>query len=67
MTVWRKTVAPRLRKTLHAVRDMRRRMHGPGPQQGAELKRVLLGHDRYYDAVPRNGKLLRGFRDTSRR
>jgi hypothetical protein len=33
----------------------------------AGLKRVLLGHDRYYDAVPRNGKLLRGFRDTSRR
>jgi hypothetical protein len=33
----------------------------------ARLKRVLLGHDRYYDAMPRNGKLLRGFRDTSRR
>jgi RNA-directed DNA polymerase len=63
-TVRRKTIAQRLRKKLQAVKDtLRRRMHWPIPQQGAWLKSVLLGHYRYY-AVPRNGSLLRVFRDT---
>lgn len=63
-TVRRKTIAPRLRKKLQAVKDtLRRRMHWPIPQQGAWLKSVLLGHYRYY-AGPRNGSLLRVFRDT---
>jgi RNA-directed DNA polymerase len=63
-TVRRKTIAPRLRKKRQAVKDpLRRRLHWPIPQQGAWLKRVLLGHYRY-DAVPRNGSLLRVCRDT---
>jgi RNA-directed DNA polymerase len=63
-TVRRKTMAQRRRKKLQAVKDtLRRRMHWPIPQQGAWLKSVLLGHYRYY-AVPRNGRLLRVFRDT---
>jgi group II intron reverse transcriptase/maturase len=62
--VRRKTIAQRLRKKLQAVKDtLRRRMHWPIPQQGAWLHSVLLGHYRYY-AVPRNGSLLRVFRDT---
>jgi len=63
-TVRRKTIAQRRRKKLQAVNDtLRRRMHWPIPQQGAWRKSVLLGQDRY-DAVPRNGSLLRVFRDT---
>jgi hypothetical protein len=66
-TVRRKTMAQRLRKTLQAVQDtLRRRMHWPIPQQGAWLKSVLWGHDRYY-AVPRNGSRLRVCRDTRMR
>ena len=63
-TVRRKTIAQRLRKQLPAVKDTRRRrLHGPMPPQGAWLHSVLLGHYRYY-GVPRNGRLLRVFRDT---
>jgi RNA-directed DNA polymerase len=63
-TVRRKTIAQRLRRKLQAVKEtLRRRMHWPIPQQGAWLKSVLLGHYRYY-AVPRNGSLLKVFRDT---
>jgi RNA-directed DNA polymerase len=63
-TVRRKTIAQRLRKKLHAVKEtLRWRMHWPIPQQGAWLHSVLLGHYRYY-GVPRNGRLLTVFRDT---
>jgi RNA-directed DNA polymerase len=63
-TVRRKTMVQRLRKKLHAVKDMlRRRMHWPIPQQGAWLQSVLLGHSRYY-GVPRTGSLLKVFRET---
>jgi RNA-directed DNA polymerase len=59
----RQTLAQRLRKTLQAVQETRRRrMHWPIPPQGAWLTSGLLGHDRY-DAVPRNGSLLPVFRD----
>jgi hypothetical protein len=57
----------RLRKKLQAVKDtLRRRRHWPIPQQGAWLQSVLLGHARYY-GVPRNGSLLKVFRETIRR
>jgi len=63
-TVRRKTIAKRLRKKVQEVRDtLRRRMHWPISQQGAWLRSVLLGHDRYY-AVPRHGSRLRMFRET---
>ena len=66
-TVRRKTMAPRLRKKLHAVKEtLRRRLHGPLPPQGAWLQSVLLGHYRYY-GVPRNGSLLTVVRETIRR
>jgi RNA-directed DNA polymerase len=66
-TVRRKTMAQRLRKKRHAVKDTRRRrLPWPIPQQGAWLHSVRRGHDRY-DAVPRNGRLLRVCRDTLRR
>jgi RNA-directed DNA polymerase len=66
-TVRRKTMAQRLRKKLHAVKETRRRrMHWPIPQQGAWLQSVRLGHSRYYD-VPRTGSLLTVCRDTIRR
>jgi RNA-directed DNA polymerase len=66
-TVRRKTIAQRLRKKLQDVKaTLRTRMHWPIPQQGAWRCSVLLGHYRYY-AVPRNGSLLRVFRETVRR
>src|SRR5262245_58560064 len=64
VTVRRKTIAQRLRKKRHAVKEtLRWRLHWPIPQQGAWLPSVLLGHYRY-DGVPRNGRLLTVFRDT---
>ena len=62
-TVRRKTIAKRLRKKLQDIKAaLRERMHWPIPQQGAWLRSVLLGHYRYY-AVPRNGSLLKVFRE----
>jgi RNA-directed DNA polymerase len=66
-TVRRKTIAQRLRKKLHAVKEpLRWRMHWPIPPQGAWLQSVLLGPYRSY-GVPRHGRLLTVFRDTIRR
>lgn len=66
-TVRWKTIAKRLRRKLQEVKDtLRQHMHWPIPQQGAWLRSVLLGHSRYY-GVPRNGSLLRVFRETLRR
>ena len=66
-TVRRKTSAKRLRKKLQDIKAaLRERMHWPIPQQGAWLRSGLLGHYRYY-AVPRNGSLLKVFREGIRR
>jgi RNA-directed DNA polymerase len=47
-TVRRKTIAKRLRKKLQDIKAaLRERRHWPIPQQGAWLRRVLLGHYRY--------------------
>jgi len=63
-TVRRKTLAKRLRQKLQEVNAaLRERRHGPIPQQGAWLRRVLLGHYRS-SAVPRNGSLRSMFRET---
>jgi RNA-directed DNA polymerase len=62
-TVRRQTMVPRLRKQRQAVKNRRRRMHWPLPQQGAWLPSVLLGHYRY-DGVPRHGRRLQVFRET---
>jgi RNA-directed DNA polymerase len=63
-TVRRKTIAKRLRQKLQDVKDtLRRRMHWPISPQGAWLRSVLRGHYRYYGG-PRNGSLLRRFRET---
>jgi len=64
-TVRRKTIAQRLRKKLHAIKETRR-LPWPIPQQGAWLQSVRLGHSRSY-GVPRNGSLLTVGRDTMRR
>jgi group II intron reverse transcriptase/maturase len=62
-TVRRKTIAKRLRQKLQEIGQLlRERMHWPIPHQGAWLRSVLLGHYRYY-AVPRNGRLLKVFRE----
>jgi group II intron reverse transcriptase/maturase len=62
-TVRRKTVASRLRRKLHEVKQtLRKRMCLPIPSQGTWLRAVLLGHYRYF-AVPRNSSLLRVFRE----
>lgn len=66
-TVRRKTIAKRLRTKLQAVKaSLQTRRHWPIPQQGAWLRRVLLGHYRY-SAMPRNGRLLTVFRETRSR
>ena len=62
-TVRRKTVASRLRRKLHEVKQtLRKRMCLPIPSQGTWLRAVLLGYYRYF-AVPRNSSLLRVFRE----
>ena len=62
-TVRRKTVANRLRRKLHEVKQtLRKRMCLPIPSQGTWLRAVLLGYYRYF-AVPRNSSLLRVFRE----
>ena len=62
-TVRRRTVANRLRRKLHEVKQtLRKRMCLPIPSQGTWLRAVLLGYYRYF-AVPRNSSLLRVFRE----
>jgi group II intron reverse transcriptase/maturase len=56
--ILRRTIAQRFRaKLAESKGELRRRMHLPVPVQGAWLRSVLLGHDRYY-GVPLNGKAL---------
>jgi RNA-directed DNA polymerase len=62
-TVLRQTVRTRWQAKLRAVKtELRRRLHQPVPEQGAYLRAVVLGHNRYY-GVPRNGPALHAFRE----
>jgi group II intron reverse transcriptase/maturase len=61
-TVLRQTMRKRWQAKLREVKtELRRRLHDPLPEQGAYLRSVLLGHNRYY-GVPRNGPSLGAFR-----
>jgi RNA-directed DNA polymerase len=61
-TVLRQTVRTRWQAKLRAVKtELRRRLHQPVPEQGAYLRAVVLGHNRYY-GVPLNGPALHAFR-----
>lgn len=60
--VLRQTMKKRMRAKLKALKiEMKRRLHGPIPEQGKWLRSVLLGHYRYY-GVPRNGPAMEAFR-----
>ena len=61
-TVLRQTVRTRWQTKLRAVKAaLRQRLHQPVPEQGAYLRAVVLGHNRYY-GVPLNGPALHAFR-----
>jgi group II intron reverse transcriptase/maturase len=61
-TVLRQTMRTRWQAKLRAVKtELRRRMHLPVAEQGAYLRAVVLGHNRYY-GVPMNGPALNAFR-----
>jgi group II intron reverse transcriptase/maturase len=61
-TVLRQTVRTRWQAKLRAMKtELRRRLHQPVPEQGAYLRAVVLGHNRYY-GVPMNGPALNAFR-----
>jgi group II intron reverse transcriptase/maturase len=63
VAVLRQTMRKRWQAKLREVRtELRRRLHDPLPEQGAYLRSVLLGHNRYY-GVPRNGPSLGAFRN----
>src|SRR5438093_1779756 len=61
-TVLRQTMRTRLRAKPEEVKaELRRRRHDRIPEQGAYLRAVVLGHNRYY-GVPLNGPALHAFR-----
>lgn len=61
-TVVRKTVRQKMTAKLAELKvELRRRMHQPVKEQGAWLKAVILGYDRYY-GVPGNWSALLRFR-----
>ncbi|MGA8212654.1 MAG: group II intron reverse transcriptase/maturase [Candidatus Sulfotelmatobacter sp.] len=61
-TVLRQTMRQRWQAKLQELKvELRQRMHTPIPEQGAYLRSVLLGHNRYY-GVPLNGPALGAFR-----
>jgi group II intron reverse transcriptase/maturase len=61
-TVLRQTMRKRWQAKLREVNVvLRQRMHLPIPEQGAYLRVVVLGHNRYY-GVPMNGPALSAFR-----
>jgi RNA-directed DNA polymerase len=65
--IHRKTRGDRMRATLGRVKDeLRRRMHGPIPEQGRWLGQVLTGFFAYH-AVPTNFRALRAFHCLVRR
>jgi group II intron reverse transcriptase/maturase len=58
----RKTMRKRWQaKLLEVKTELRRRMHDPVPEQGAYLRAVVGGHNRYY-GVPGNGARIAAFR-----
>ena len=60
--VLRQTMRTRWQAKLRAVKTrLRQRLHQPVPEQGAYLRAVVLGHNRYY-SVPLNGPALHAFR-----
>ncbi len=66
-TVLRQTMRKRWQAKLREVRaELRRRLHDPLPEQGAYLRSVLPGHNRYY-GVPRNGPSLGAFHNAMTR
>ena len=61
-TVLRQTMRKRWQAKLREVKAvLRQRMHLPIPEQGAYLRAVVLGHNRYY-GVPMNSPALGAFR-----
>ena len=61
-TVWRKTMAKRMRGKLQEIKEeLRRRRHEPIPEQGSWLKAVVRGYFNYH-AVPNNTDRLSAFR-----
>jgi hypothetical protein len=66
-TVWRKTAKKRMVAKLHAIKaELRLRMHEPGADVGAWLRRVVTGYYRYH-AVPGNLARLSVFGQRLRR
>lgn len=66
-TVWRETVAKRMRAKLSEIKqELRTRMHEPIAQTGKWLKQVVQGYYRYH-AVPGNLRRLSLFRWRLRR
>jgi len=58
----RKTMRKRWQAKLHEVKtELRRRMHRTVPEQGAYLRAVVGGHNRYF-GVPTNSAQLQAFR-----
>lgn len=61
-TVLRQTMRTRWQAKLRELRvELQRRLHTPIPEQGAYLRSVVTGHNRYY-GVPMNGPALGAFR-----
>ena len=61
-TVWRKTIAKRMRAKLQEIKEeFKRRRHGLVPKQGQWLKAVVQGYFNYH-AVPNNTERLNSFR-----
>jgi group II intron reverse transcriptase/maturase len=62
-TVWRKTIAKRMRAKLREVKEeLMRRRHKPVPEQGRWLQAVVRGFFNYH-AVPDNSRSMSVFRD----
>ena len=61
--VLRQTIKVRLRRKLAEVKQwLRKHLHDPVRRVGEHLRRVVLGHFRYY-GIPRNGPALCSFRN----
>jgi len=62
-TVWRKTIAKRMRAKLREIKeDLMRRRHEPVPEMGRWLRSVVQGYFNYH-AVPDNIREMTIFRD----
>jgi len=62
-TVWRRTIAKRMRAKLAQIKEeLRRRRHEPIPELGKWLKTVVAGRLNYH-AVPDNLARMKSFRD----